>query len=848
MIEKYNFITNCAIKDGVSFFIKRKKQSHCYVWFKIILTLLFFFFFTSKNTQAQCTLSCNGQTTIALDETGNYIVTPSTILSNPACDPNDFSIEITDASGNIINNPITCAYLGQSLNANLINNNDGNSCWGTILVNDNLVPSIQCQNLFIYCYENAHPDEIGYPISSDNCINITSSNLTYTDSFTDLPCYTLQDGQEITAQIERLWVVTDNQGNSTTCTQNIFYKRVTTIDVVFPINKDDFESPAIDCNDDPTDLNITGEPTINNIPITSDGLCELAISYTDQVFNICGTGGYKIIRTWTVVDWCSSEFILDAQVINVLDKTAPLINCPNDITVGTTSTNCSGEVLLPQPTAIDDCSEITLDANWQFGNGFGPFTDVPVGVYSVTYTAEDACGNTSNCTIEVTVVDDTSPVAICESHITVGVLTDGFTTIYAASLNAGSYDNCSLDQVVISRDGINFSDSILLSCADAMQNTLPVTLRVYDTNHNYNECTSTIQLQENISPTIICPIPTTITCTEDVMNLNLTGEATAIDNCSIDTLYFSDENNLNACGEGIVTRIWTTMDIFGNSTSCIQLIQIEDNTPLTIQFPEDIDLNGCQASTTPDITGEPITNKDCESLGITFDDVVFSNAPDLCLKILRTWTVVNWCQYEPNNPNSGGYETYTQVIKVIDDGTSATVTVAGVISKASGSVMSNVEVFCNNTDTEEIVVCVDGVYEFSDLASTQPITVTPVRDGDDNNGVSTIDMVFIQRHILGLTLLNSPYKMIAADINRSGSITTFDMVLMRQLILQNVDEFSMNTSWRFVDADFVFTDSSNPFLDDFPESITINPVGGETYNVDFVAIKIGDTNGNANPD
>ena len=131
--------------------------------------------------------------------------------------------------------------------------------------------------------------------------------------------------------------------------------------------------------------------------------------------------------------------------------------------------------------------------------------------------------------------------------------------------------------------------------------------------------------------------------------------------------------------------------------------------------------------------------------------------------------------------------------------------------------------YANNATTEEMVVCTDGVYELTNLDSSEPITITPVRGGDDANGVSTIDMVITQRHILGLTLFDSPYKMIAADINRSGSITTFDMVLLRRLILQYTEEFPTNTSWRFVDADFEFTDPSNPFLDDFPEFITIDP-------------------------
>ena len=842
MTQHYNFTTNWDIKDGLFFFNKEKKQKHCYVWFKIVFTFFFLFFFSSKNIKAQCTLSCNAETIITLDENGKHIVTPSIVLSNPACNPNDFSIQITDASGNVVNNPIDCAYLNQTLDANVISNIDGNSCWGTILVKDNLAPSIQCQNEFIFCFENAHPDEIGYPSISDNCT--PSPTLTYVDDFTDLPCYTLQNGQEITAHTIRTWTATDNQGNATTCTQNIYFKRVTTADIVFPLNRDDFESLALDCQDDPSDLALAGEPMINGIPVSSDGLCELAVTYTDQTFEVCGMGGYKIIRTWTAVDWCSSEFILDAQVINVMDKTAPSIICPNDLTVGTNSNSCTGEVILPQAVATDDCSEITITANWEFGSGFGPFADVPVGTYIVTYLAEDACGNISNCNMTVTVEDNAAPVVFCESHTVVSLLNDGLSTVYASSIDDGSYDNCGIAETLISRDGQNFADSIVLDCTDATQNGIPVFLRVYDTNGNYNDCQSTIQLQESISPEIICPLSVTLHCADDVLDLNLTGEATAFDNCGIDSIYFSDVQNLNTCGEGTVTRTWIAEDVFGNSTSCIQIIQIEDNTPLTIQFPANIDLSGCASATTPDVTGEPIINNDCESLGITFDDVTFTNAPDLCIKILRTWTVVNWCQYEPNNSNSDGYETFTQVIKVIDDGSTDSVIVAGVITNEKGAVMSNVEVVAN----AETVVCMNGVYEFPPMGSSELITVTPQRDGDDNNGITTFDMVFIQRHILGILALDSPYKIIAADINRSGSVTTFDLVFLRRLILQQTTEFTMNTSWRFVDANFEFTDPMNPFLDDFPEFIVLNPAVGEENALDFVAIKIGDVNGSASND
>ena len=43
------------------------------------------------------------------------------------------------------------------------------------------------------------------------------------------------------------------------------------------------------------------------------------------------------------------------------------------------------------------------------------------------------------------------------------------------------------------------------------------------------------------------------------------------------------------------------------------------------------------------------------------------------------------------------------------------------------------------------------------------------------SAVTTFDLVLISRHILGLEALDSPYKMIAADVNMSGTISTSDV-------------------------------------------------------------------------
>ena len=128
---------------------------------------------------------------------------------------------------------------------------------------------------------------------------------------------------------------------------------------------------------------------------------------------------------------------------------------------------------------------------------------------------------------------------------------------------------------------------------------------------------------------------------------------------------------------------------------------------------------------------------------------------------------------------------------------------------------------------------------------------TPEKDSDPLNGVTTYDLVLIQKHILGLEPFNfpltfeSPYRMIAADANKSGSITSQDIVEIRKVILGLETKFPGTTpSWRFVDAAFTFPNSNNPFQTSFPESksLFVPPLDKDGH---FIALKVGDVNRNA---
>ncbi len=85
-------------------------------------------------------------------------------------------------------------------------------------------------------------------------------------------------------------------------------------------------------------------------------------------------------------------------------------------------------------------------------------------------------------------------------------------------------------------------------------------------------------------------------------------------------------------------------------------------------------------------------------------------------------------------------------------------------------------------------------------------------------GVNVGDLVFINRHILGIQPLANGYRMIAADANRSKTITTFDVVEFRKLILNIYPDFLPNQEQPFqYIPEFVPLNAGAPF--------NVNPFG-----------------------
>ena len=174
--------------------------------------------------------------------------------------------------------------------------------------------------------------------------------------------------------------------------------------------------------------------------------------------------------------------------------------------------------------------------------------------------------------------------------------------------------------------------------------------------------------------------------------------------------------------------------------------------------------------------------------------------------------------------------------------------VAGNVHTETGLPVPNVTVYImnNSTTQDEQQSAQDGTFEFAAVPACDVSMVMPSKNDGISNGVSTADLLFISRHILGVQPLDSPYKYIAADVDHSGTITALDQIYIRKVILGISSDFPNNSSWRFVKADYEFL-SGNPLAEDFPEWVTVDDVLSLDMDVAFIAVKIGDVTNDVNP-
>lgn len=664
--------------------------------------------------QSAPALVCNNNINVTLDVNCQQEVTIDMLIPNPEQPSNRYTIQLQDENGDVIpDNILTGDYIGQNVTFIVGHECAQITCSGMLSVADNFAPVFQCANVNVSCTQGSDPDDVGLPIPNtatatyigDNTYEVSgwdacgTVTLTYSDSNTEPGC-----GTPLDRIVNRTWVAEDQNGNTSICAQPILVERISIDDVVFPMHLDNNEAEALSCTDTyATDENGHPATSVSGTPMPNT--CNhLDYSYSDTEHDICG-GGVKILRAWQAVDWCTAETRNMNQIIKIEDDQAPILSCPQDMTASTDPYDCASSwITLPDPVSVVDCSNYTLSASIQLENNAGSmeavqmqFNDIPVGVHNVTYTATDECGQSSECSFLLTVIDDVVPHVSCDEFTTASITSDGAVRVYASTFDDNSTDNCGIVSYQVAKmtdqcgHGLALGDYVDFCCSE-VGSSIMVRLVVTDAAGNSNTCMVNVTIDDKIAPEITCPSDITIACDthydlddlsqfgtvrnsqsaveditfyDDVNNGVVGQDGWASDNCGFDITETATDNV--SCYEGQIVRTFTVTDQFGLTNTCTQRITIVNPDPIEendIHWPANIEVTGCkEIETDTSMTGAPYTTGvDCGNLGLEYSDEVFPFSDSACVKILRTWTAIDWCQYDSDT--NAGLWSDTQVIKL----------------------------------------------------------------------------------------------------------------------------------------------------------------------------------------
>ncbi|MEL6867460.1 MAG: carboxypeptidase regulatory-like domain-containing protein [Bacteroidota bacterium] len=158
-----------------------------------------------------------------------------------------------------------------------------------------------------------------------------------------------------------------------------------------------------------------------------------------------------------------------------------------------------------------------------------------------------------------------------------------------------------------------------------------------------------------------------------------------------------------------------------------------------------------------------------------------------------------------------------------------TALVSGHVRDALGQPVAGVQLLLEGDMLDSMVTDASGYYQFEVTRGGQ-YTIRPSKSSNPTNGISLLDVVMMQKHILGIELLEEPTQLVAGDINASSDLSVFDVILLRKIILLIDDNFPDDESWRFMEG-----------------ALQLNNVADDLVNQDFTGVKMGDVSGNANP-
>lgn len=773
--------------------------------------------------------------TINLDTNGNATIVAADIDngSQEACGGGAVTLAIDKTT-------FTCADAGDVIVTLTVTDTDGDSstCTSTVTVMENTPPICVAQDVTVFLDEQGNVTVPASDVdngSSDACGMIT--DLTLNPSVFD--CTDIGDNVVILT-------VTDESSNSSTCTAN-----VTVRDTIAPICLVKDITIALDIN---------GEATVNPDEVnngSSDVCSDVSLIITPGQFFCNDIGTRTFILTVTDQSGNSSTCIGNVTITDIIP---PRITCPADMSI-----ECEDPIddlsIYGIATVVEECAEMavteTVERNINACN---------IGVIKRTFTVSDNSGNVASCEQIITISGPDNPITGAEVSLPSGTDTirvTSCTTLDPTTIGGMPIVDVSMaDCVVLGFSYADVNNTPNGGCPDTLTRTWTV---VDSCQLNGDGMTGMFVLNQILlvsdtdPPVLNLPSNLTINLDSGACDSTLTLIATATDcdpNVSItnNSTFAADPNSGDASGdytEGVHVVTFIATDFCGNSASgqvtitvnasgedsysCVKKVfEITDNRTAVVHIDSVTLITNNNCTGTPTISAAFSRNNVNDSLAVfdcnQVDDI------DTEMWFYRNGVVIDSCRILITIQDPQGFcNTITP-----------DPTVFGIISTETGTGVSAVNVELINSDLSTYQTKEDGYFAFPNMPLNGNYIVHPTKDVDHANGVTTLDLILIQNHILEVSSLQSPYKLIAADINNSGDITVNDLVDLRKLVLGVYDKFPSNTSWKMVDKSHSFLDESNPFIEGIPEEFYINSLT-QDMETDFVGVKIGDVNDSADP-
>lgn len=441
-------------------------------------------------------------------------------------------------------------------------------------------PVISCPTNYTACISSAtSPSITGVATAANsgaNCVGVP--NVTYVDAITNGACAGAQT-------IQRTWTAIDqNTGLSGSCVQ--------TVSLI------DNSAPAI--TNVPANITVSGSgagcqvPVTWNAPQASDN-CGTTTLTSNIANGTTFTSGTTTI-TYTAVDNCgnASTASFTVTVECGVCSTPPSITCPASFTT------CATGMGIPGPTVTGFAYSVIDGPNCS-GTPYMTYNDVVLssgpcaGAMEVerTWIATDPSNKLQGtCVQHISIVDNSNPV-ISGMPTNITVSGTGSNCVVPVTWNVPTAtDDCGAATLTTNHsNGSNFSEGTTTVIYTATDNCGNVTTASFTVTVQCAGC--------NTPPAISCPTNYTA-CPSNSSSPSITGVATGSNsgaNCNgVPTITYTDTvlSNGPCNGAQNISRTWLATDPnSGLSSSCVQTINLVDNTPPVItNMPANIVVSG----------------------------------------------------------------------------------------------------------------------------------------------------------------------------------------------------------------------------------------------------------------